>query len=90
MDRKGRNKEEIPGSKRGMYSYLLTHSRLLKGEHLSSVFSPDPHCGAREGVLERCGGVGRKRRSWNEEVLVGRRWCTENGGEFFFLRRSKC
>ena len=83
MDRKGRNKEEIPGSKRGMYSYLLTHSRLLKGEHLSSVFSPDPHCGAREGVLERCGGVGRK-RSWNEEVLVGRRWCTENGGEFFF------
>ena len=26
MDRKGRNKEEIPGSKRSMYSYILTYS----------------------------------------------------------------
>ena len=47
------SKEEIPGSKRSMYGYtdLL---QALKGEHLSSVFSPDgtlisasapPHCG---------------------------------------------
>ena len=43
------SKEEIPGSKRSMYGYIL------KGERLSSVFSPDgtlisasaaPHCGA--------------------------------------------
>ena len=56
MDRKSKNKEEIPGSKRsmyGMYGLLLA----LKGERLSSVFSPDgtlisasaaPHCGGRE------------------------------------------
>ena len=47
-------KEEIPGSKRSMYGYILTYSRLKK-ERLSSVFSPDgtlisasaaPHCGS--------------------------------------------
>ena len=52
------SKEEIPGSKRSMYGYILTYSRLLKGELLSSVFSSDgtlisasaaPHCG---GLLE--------------------------------------
>ena len=35
------SKEEIPGSKRCIYGYILTYSRLLKGEHLSSVFSTD-------------------------------------------------
>ena len=55
MDRKVEiSKEEIPGSKRSMYGYILTYSRLKKGEGLSSVFSPDgtlisasaaPHCG---------------------------------------------
>ena len=48
------SKEEIPGGKLSMYGYILTYSRLLKGERLSSVFSPDgtlisasaaPHCG---------------------------------------------
>ena len=48
------SKEEIPGSKRSMYGYILTYSSLLKGERLRSVFSPDgtlisasaaPHCG---------------------------------------------
>ena len=48
------SKEEIPGSKRSMYGYILTYFRLLKGERLSSVFTPDgtlisasaaPHCG---------------------------------------------
>ena len=34
-------KEEIPGSKRGMCGYILSYSRLLKGERLSSVVSPD-------------------------------------------------
>ena len=28
MDKKGRKKEEIPGSKRSMYGYILTYSRL--------------------------------------------------------------
>ena len=46
-----RSEEEIPGSKLNMYSYIKT---VLKGERLSSVFSPDgtlisasaaPHCG---------------------------------------------
>ena len=47
-------KEEITGSKRSMYGYILTYSlQTLKGERLSSVFSPDgtlipasaaPHC----------------------------------------------
>ena len=45
------SKEEIPGSKHNMYGYIL---QALKGERLSSVFSPDwtlisvsaaPHCG---------------------------------------------
>ena len=55
MDRKGRNKEEIPGSKRSMYGYIYTDLlQAIKGEHLSSVFSPEgtsisasaaPHCG---------------------------------------------
>ena len=44
-------KEEIPGSKRSMYGYI----QAVKGERLSSVFSPDgtlisasaaPHCGS--------------------------------------------
>ena len=49
------SKEEIPGSKRSMYGYILTHSRLyLKGVPLSSAFSTDrtliaasaaPNCG---------------------------------------------
>ena len=34
-------KEEIPGSKRSMYGYILTHSRRRPGERLSSVFSTD-------------------------------------------------
>ena len=52
MDRKGKiSKEEIPGSKRSMYDLF----QALKGERLSSVFSPDgilisasaaPHCEA--------------------------------------------
>ena len=44
MDRKGKkiNKEEIPGSKRSMYGYTMTYSiQALKGERLSSVFSPE-------------------------------------------------
>ena len=45
--------EEIPGSKRSMYGYILTYSK-LKGERLSSALSTDetlisssvaPHCG---------------------------------------------
>ena len=49
------SEEEIPSSKRSMYGYILTYSRLQKGERLSSVFSPDrtlisasaaPHCGS--------------------------------------------
>ena len=52
------NREEIPDSKRSMYGYRSNHKGLLqalKGERLSSVFSPDgtlisasatPHCGA--------------------------------------------
>ena len=28
MDRKGKNKEEIPGSKRSKYGYILAYSRL--------------------------------------------------------------
>ena len=49
------NKEEIPGSERSMYGYNHTDRlQALKGERLSSVFSPDgtlisasaaPHCG---------------------------------------------
>ena len=35
------SKEEIPSSKRSIYGYVLTYSRPIKGEHLSSVFSPD-------------------------------------------------
>ena len=35
------SKEEFPGTKRSMYGYILTYSRLLKRERLSSVFSPD-------------------------------------------------
>ena len=55
------NKEEIPGSKRSMYGYILTYSG-LKGECLSSVFSPDgtlisasaaPHCGAATGHKQK-------------------------------------
>ena len=53
MDRKGRKKEEIPGSKRSIDGYTLTYSRL----RLNCVFSPDgtlicasaaPHCGAAQ------------------------------------------
>ena len=48
------SKEEIPGSKRGMYGYNTDLLQALKGERLNSVFSPDgtlisasaaPHCG---------------------------------------------
>ena len=48
------SKEEIPGSKRSMYGYILTYPQALKEERLRSVFSPDgtltsasaaPHCG---------------------------------------------
>ena len=54
MDWKGRTNEEIPGSKRIMYGYILTYPRALKEGRLSSVFSSDgtlisasaaPHCG---------------------------------------------
>ena len=47
------SEEEIPGSKRSMYGYTAL-LQTLKGERLSSVFSPDgtlisasaaPHCG---------------------------------------------
>ena len=57
------SKEEIPGSKRSMYGYILTYSRLLKTERLSSVFSPDgtlisasaaPHCGEMHGEDGLC------------------------------------
>ena len=50
-------KEEISGSKRSMYGYTLTYSRLYTEKRLSSVFSPDgtlisasaaPHCGASQ------------------------------------------
>ena len=34
------SEEEIPGSKRSMYGYMLIYSRLY-GKTLSSVFSPD-------------------------------------------------
>ena len=53
------SKKEIPGSKRSMYGYILTYSRTLKGERLSSEFSPDgtlisasaaPHCGKATGT----------------------------------------
>ena len=50
-----KSKEEIPGSKHSMYSYFYTDLlSALKGERLSSLFSPDgtlisasaaPHCG---------------------------------------------
>ena len=63
MQRKGRiGKEEIPGSKRNMYGYILTYSRALKGERLSSVFSPGgtlisasaaPHCGVIKRKKEK-------------------------------------
>ena len=54
-------KEEIPGSKHSMYAYtdLL---QALKGEPLSSVFSPDgtlisasaaPHCGDQERQISQ-------------------------------------
>ena len=45
------SKEELPGSKRSMYGYILTYSRLKR----ENVFSPEgtlisasaaPHCGA--------------------------------------------
>ena len=52
----GRTKEEIPGSKCNMYGCIYTDLiQALKGEHLSSVLSPDgtlisasaaPHYGA--------------------------------------------
>ena len=51
------SKEEIPGSKRSMYGYILTYS----GERLSSVFSPDgtlisasaaPHCGTAPNAIK--------------------------------------
>ena len=35
------SKEEIPGSKRSTYGYILTCLQAIKGERLSSVFSPD-------------------------------------------------
>ena len=53
------SEEENSGSTRSMYGYILTYSRPIKGERLSSVFSPDgtlisvsaaPHC---VGNLER-------------------------------------
>ena len=56
MDLTGRTKEEIPGSKCNMYGCIYTDLiQALKGEHLSSVLSPDgtlisasaaPHYGA--------------------------------------------
>ena len=54
------SKEEIPGSKRSMYGYTLTYSRLQR----ENVFSPDgtlisasaaPHCG--ETVTTEIGTV---------------------------------
>ena len=48
------SKKEIPGSKRSMYGLYTDLLQALKGERLSSVFSPDgtltsasaaPHCG---------------------------------------------
>ena len=55
MDWRGRNREEIPGSKCSMYVWLYTDLlQALKVERLSFVFSPDgtlisasaaPHCG---------------------------------------------
>ena len=52
------SKKEIPGSKRSMYGWLYTDLlQAMKGERLSSVFSPDgtlisasaaPHCGREE------------------------------------------
>ena len=48
------SKGEIPGSKRSMYGLYIDLLQALKGERLSSVFSPDgtlisasaaPHCG---------------------------------------------
>ena len=52
------SKEEIPVSKCSVYCFILTHSRLLKGEPLSSAFSTNgtlisasvaPHRGVNEG-----------------------------------------
>ena len=58
------SKEEIPGSKRSMYGYILTYSRLLKGERSSSVFSPD-------GILISSSAAphgGQPRRSYRGET----------------------
>ena len=54
------SKKEIPWSKRSMHSYILTCSRLKRGEPLSSGFSTDesliyasavPHCGGQSSVM---------------------------------------
>ena len=56
------SKEQIHGSKRSMYGYILTYSQALKGERLSYVFSPDgalisasaaPHCGAKTQAVKK-------------------------------------
>ena len=47
------SKEEIPGSKRSMYGYIL------KGERLSSVFSPDETL-ISASAAPHCGDVGKK------------------------------
>ena len=54
MDRKGRNKEEIPGSKCSMYGYIYYLLQALKGEPLSSVFSSDRTL-ISASVAIRCG-----------------------------------
>ena len=56
------SKEEIPGSKCSMYGLYTDLLQAIKGERLSSVFSPDgtliyasaaPHCGSRRGLMSR-------------------------------------
>ena len=65
-------KEEIPGSKRSVYGYVLTYFRL---EGRSSVISPDgtlisasevPHCGAS---VKRFGLGLNKGEEWLEVLL---------------------
>ena len=53
MDWKGRNKEEIPGSKRSMHSYNYTDLlQALKGELLSSAFSPSSTRDRLKGISD--------------------------------------
>ena len=55
------SKKEIPCSRRSMHGYILTCSRLKRGEPLSSGFSTDgsliyasavPHCGGQSSVMQ--------------------------------------